>query len=138
MTFQTTKNFVYNDGGRAASGRKGFAGDCGVRAMAIALGLSYDECYRELSQANKDAGGKRSARNGLKKSVYEKVLNKHGWFWEPAPKFEGRKAKASDTDGVVIARMARHFCAVIDGIPHDTWDSSQKMVYGIWKSAINF
>ena len=72
MTFQTTKNFVYNDGGRAASGRKGFAGDCGVRAMAIALGLSYDECYRELSQANKDAGGKKSARNGLKSLFMKK------------------------------------------------------------------
>lgn len=137
MTFHSTKNFVYNDGGRAASGRKGSAGDCGVRAMAIALDLSYEECYRELAQANKNAGGKKSARNGLKKSVYEKVLNRHGWFWKPAPKFEGRRAKASDTDGVVIARMARHFCAVIDGVPHDTFDSSQKMVYGVWVHAIN-
>ena len=104
MTFHSTKNFVYNDGGRAASGREGSARDCGVRAMAIALDLSYEECYRELEQANKDAGGKKSARNGLKKSVYEKVLNKHGWFWMAAPKFEGRKCKASDTEGVCIAR----------------------------------
>ena len=137
MTFHSTKNFVYNDGGRAASGRVGSARDCGVRAMSIALDLSYEECYRELAQANKDAGGKKSARNGLKKSVYEKVLNKHGWFWKAAPKLDGRKAKAKDTEGVCIARMAGHYCAVIEGIPHDTDDSSQKMVYGVWVHAIN-
>lgn len=58
MTFHSTKNFVYNDGGRAASGREGSARDCGVRAMAIALDLSYDECYRELAQAIKTLAAK--------------------------------------------------------------------------------
>ncbi len=133
----SNSNFIYNDGGRSASGRKGEARDCGVRAMAIALGLPYDQCYRELAQANKEAGYKKSARDGLYKDVYEKVLNKHGWFWKPAPKFEGRRAKAADTEGVCIARMARHFCAVIEGVPQDTFDSSEKMVYGIWVHAIN-
>ena len=133
----SNSNFIYNDGGRSASGRKGEARDCGVRAMAIALSLPYDQCYRELAQANKEAGYKKSARDGLYKDVYEKVLNKHGWFWKPAPKFEGRRAKAADTEGVCIARMARHFCAVVEGVPQDTFDSSQKMVYGIWVHAIN-
>ena len=133
----SNSNFIYNDGGRAASGRKGEARDCGVRAMAIALSLPYEQCYRELAQANKDAGYKKSARDGLYKKVYEKVLNKHGWFWKPAPKFEGRRAKAADTEGVCIARMARHYCAVVEGVPQDTFDSSEKMVYGIWVHAIN-
>lgn len=128
-----TSTFIFNDGGRAASGRKGSAGDCGVRAMAIALDLSYEECYCKLAQANKDAGGKKSARNGLKKSVYEKVLSRHGWVWHSAPKFEGRKARCGDMpQGRVIVRMARHFAAVIDGVLYDTWDSRDKMVYGYW------
>jgi hypothetical protein len=133
----TNSNFTHNDGGREASGRKGTAGDCGVRAMAIALDLSYEECYRELAQANKDAGGKKSARNGLSKTVYEKVLNKHGWFWQAAPKFDGRKCKAKDLYGVCIARMAGHYCAVIEGVPHDIFDCSNKMVYGVWVHALN-
>ena len=133
----TKQNFTFNDGGRADTGRKGSAGDCGVRAMSIALGPDYDACYKELAQANKDAGGKKSARNGLKKTVYEKVLNKHGGFWKAAPKFDGRKARAADTEGVCIARMAGHYCAVIEGVPHDTFDSSKKMVYGVWVHAIN-
>jgi len=129
-------DFVKNDGGRAASGRKGSAGDCVCRAIAIATGKPYDEVYRDLAQANKAAGGKASARNGLKRKVYEKYLNDLGWTWHAAPKFEGRKARHSDMpNGIVIVRMARHVACVIDGVVHDTWDSRQKMVYGYWARA---
>ena len=34
-------NYKHNDGGRKAAGYKGVAGDCGARAMAIALQLDY-------------------------------------------------------------------------------------------------
>ena len=126
-------NYNYNDGGRKASGRKGSAGDCGVRAMAIALGLDYDTCYKELAQANKDAGYKKSARNGLMKEVFQSVLKKHGWTWHKAPTFFGRKAKASDLpEGTYICRMSRHYATAIDGVLQDTFDSSGKMVYGYW------
>ena len=125
--------YVNNDGGRAATGRKGSARDCGVRALAIATGASYSDCYAELAQANKDAGHEKSARNGIFKDVYNKVLARHGWVWHAAPKFDGRKARCSDMPrGTVIARQSRHFVAVVNGVPHDTFDSSQKMVYGYW------
>ena len=100
---------IYNDGGKSSTGRKGTSGDCGVRAMAIALGLDYDYCY--------------------------KVLKEHGWVWKSAPKFNGRKAYFNDMpkDKTVIARMAKHFVAVIDQEIYDIWDSSHKMVYGYWE-----
>tara|TARA_R110000751_G_scaffold64924_1_gene133159 strand:- start:199 stop:462 length:264 start_codon:yes stop_codon:yes gene_type:complete len=84
--------FVYDDGGKKASGRRGVSGDCGVRAMAIALGLEYSTCYIELAQANKEFGYKKSARNGLMKEVFQSVLKKRGWTWHKAPTFSGRKA----------------------------------------------
>lgn len=136
--------YVYNDGGRADAGYKGSAGDCGARAMAIALDLYYQVAYDELAQANKDAGGAKSARNGIMKDVYSKVLERHGWVWHPAPKFVGRKAYASDMpQGTVIARMAGHFVCIIDGVVQDTFDCSHKMVYGFWakpsdKTQLNF
>ena len=125
--------YVYNDGGRADAGYKGTAGDCGARAMAIALGLPYKQVYAELAQANKDMGYAKSARNGIMKDVYDMVLNRHGWVWHTAPKFDGRKARCSDMpSGTVIARQARHFVAVTDGVPQDIWDCTHKMVYGYW------
>lgn len=123
--------FNFNDGGREASGRKGSASDCVCRAIAIALELPYDEVYKDLAKANKAAGGKASARNGLMRSVYEAYLNEHGWVWYSAPKFKGRKARFDDLPrGRVIARMSRHVAAVIDNTINDTWDSRGKMVYG--------
>ena len=125
--------YQYNDGGRSKTGRKGHAGDCVCRAIAIAMNRDYDEVYRELADANKAAGYKKSARNGIMRKVYEDYLNQYGWVWHTAPKFEGRKARHYDMpDGTVIVRMARHVACVIDGVVHDTWDSRRKMVYGYW------
>lgn len=126
-------NYTYNDGGRKAAGYKGTAGDCGARAMAIALQLDYKEVYKELSKANVDNGRSKSARNGIMKDTYTEVLKRHGWIWMKAPTFEGRKARCSDMPkGRVIAKQARHFVAVIDGVAYDSWNSSERMVYGYW------
>ena len=125
--------YKFNDGGRKAAGFKGIAGDCGARAMAIALGLDYKTVYKELAQANADYGWAKSARNGVMKDVYSEVLKRYGWVWMKAPKFTGRKARCSDMPaGAVIAKQAHHFVAVIDGVANDSWDSTGRMVYGYW------
>ena len=125
-------SFKFNDGGRALAGYKGQALDCVVRALAIATNGDYKALYVELATANKFVFGKKSARNGLNRTVYEKVFNKYGFKWRSAPTFVGRKARCSDLTGIAIAKQARHVVAVIDGVPQDTWDSSDKMVYGYW------
>ena len=106
--------YQYNDGGRKAAGFKGTAGDCGARAMTIALGLDYKAVYKELAQANSDNGRAKSARNGINKDTYTEVLKRHGWEWVTAPRFTGRRARCSDMPkGMVIARQAHHFVAVL-------------------------
>lgn len=35
--------WIFDDGGREQSGRKGFTGDCVARAISIASGLPYDK-----------------------------------------------------------------------------------------------
>ena len=45
MILQISPMFVENDGGRKATGRKGKAGDCAVRAIATATGKPYQEVY---------------------------------------------------------------------------------------------
>ncbi len=129
---ESEMKYQYNDGGRKAAGFKGTAGDCGARAMAIALGLDYSTVYKELAQANADNGRAKSARNGVMKDVYTEVLKRYGFVWMKAPQFAGRKARCSDLTGVVIAKQARHFVAVIDGVANDAWDSTERMVYGYW------
>jgi hypothetical protein len=126
-------SYVYNDGGRKNAGYKGLAGDCGARAIAIALDMDYKTVYKLVAEENKNMGFAKSARDGVHKFVMTAVLNRLGWFWVEAPKYKSRKAKAVDLPaGTYIARQARHFVAIKDGIPQDTWDSSEKMVYGYW------
>lgn len=125
--------YIFNDGGRQEAGYKGRAGDCGARALAIATKIDYQTAYKLIATANSSMGYAKSARNGIRKEIYHEVLTVLGFKWYPAPKFVGRKAKCVDMPkGTVIARQAHHFVAVIDGVPHDTWDCSHKMVYGYW------
>lgn len=134
ISFTFNYNFVHNDGGREAAGYKGKnAGDCVARAVAIALELPYKQVYLDIARLNKEFGFKRSARDGVHQQVYELYLKRKGWSWRKAPKFEGRKAKPADLlHGRVIAKQASHLVAVIDGKPHDLWDTSQRMVYGYY------
>ena len=125
-------NFIFNDGGRSAAGYKGTTADCPVRAMSIALGLSYKEVYNQLAKANKAYSGVKTVRRGMNVKVFSNILASHGWVWHSAPTFTGRKARCSDLTGTVIASQAKHVVAVIDGVPQDTFDSSFKMVYGYW------
>jgi hypothetical protein len=124
--------YHFNDGGRAAAGYKGKTGDCPARAMAIALGLDYKEVYKKLAQANADHCQKKSVRNGINIALFSDILKQYGWVWHKAPTFSGRKARCSDLTGTVIARQSKHVVTVIDGVPNDIWNSSNKMVYGYW------
>lgn len=126
--------YVINDGGKAATGRKGKSGDCVVRAIAIASDMDYETTYRMVAEEAANYGFKKSARDGIHNTVRDAVLKKLGWVWMPAPKIAGRKARCADLfdKGMVIARQARHIVAVNYGIPHDIFDSSGKMVYGYW------
>lgn len=134
-----TMPFIYDDGGRSAAGYKGKAGDCGARAMAIALGLNYKDAYKELATHNESKGGIRSARKGINLVVYAEVLKRYGWVWHAAPKFDVRKARCTDLPvGPVIARQSHHLVAVVGGVAHDTWDCTAKMVYGYWAKASSF
>lgn len=132
--------YVFNDGGKADTGRKGKSGDCVVRAIAIANNMDYETAYRMVAQEAANYGFKKSARDGIHNIVRDAVLKKLGWVWVSAPKIAGRKARCADllAEGIVIARQARHIVAVNYGIPHDIFDSSNKMIYGYWvKSSVH-
>ena len=127
-------NYTHDDGGREVAGLKGKSGDCGVRAMAIACEIPYVEARSRCKDAAK-AGKMRSKAiaRGMYREDMTAALSELGWEWRAAPKFEGSKARYSDMpEGRVIARMSKHYAAVIDGTIHDTFDSTRKMIYGYW------
>lgn len=132
--------WVYNDGGRAAAGYKGDAGDCVTRAIAIATGLPYKEVYKIINDQaklesekviKKYRGQKRSsARNGVAKETYNAVLKDLGWKWVTCMRFGQGCTTHMVADelpnGTIIVALAKHLVCVKDGVIYDTYNSSEK------------
>lgn len=139
--------FIHDDGGRAAAGYKGSAGDCCARAFAIASGRSYQEVYDLINEfAGKERRGTRkrgmsSARTGVHKATAHKVayaLNNRV-RWVPCMTIgSGCKVHMRDGDlppGRLVVSLSKHYAAVIDGVLHDTFEDNRdgtRCVYGYW------
>ena len=126
--------YQFNDGGRAASGRKGSAGDCVVRALAIVTGSSYDATYRRVANACKDAGGRRSARNGVPQHVADRCLADAGLrrLRLPAGFSHDLASSASVVGMACVLGNRHHYAAVVGGVLFDVTDSRTMQVTDIW------
>lgn len=152
--------FMFDDGGRAQAGFKGFAGDCVARAVAIASGRPYAEVYCRLAdgqggqRATKRTKKKpRSARNGInvKRKWFKDYMAELGFVWVPTMKIGSgcttRLLAGELPKGRLVVSVSRHYTAVIDGVIHDTDDPtratifdeggvmkmSHRCVYGYWR-----
>ena len=138
--------FVYDDGGRAAAGFKGAAGDCAVRAAAIAAEIPYQEAYDLINRCSKNEKpskrrrGKSSSRTGVHKVTFHKVMEELGWSWTPTMKIGSgctvHVRKDELPPGRLILNLSRHYAAYIEGALHDTFDGSRRgkrCVYGYWR-----
>ena len=140
--------WIMNDGGRAAAGYKGTAGDCVCRAIAIATGLPYAEVYDRLA---KETGAQRAGKRGKKKaSAANGITTKRKWFgdymkslgfkWTPTMKIgSGCKVHLRDGElpnGRLVVIVSKHMVAVVNGVIFDTHDPSRygyRCVYGYYQ-----
>lgn len=136
-----TLPWVCDDGGRAAAGFKGTTGDCVTRAIAIATGRPYREVYEMVDAIGWEYGKPSSARRGPPPHASMDLMDELGWRWES---LRGKQAHLSHGElpdaPRMIADMQRHWCAVIDGVVHDTTDctrraASRAVVYGVYVPA---
>lgn len=141
--------FVQDDGGRAAAGFKGKAGDCVARAIAIATKKSYREVYDAINQCAdlerptaKRRGRRSSSRTGVFKPTIRRYMESLGWRWVPTMHVgQGCKVHLRDDElpsGRLVVNVSRHTTAVIDGVLHDTYDCSRggwRCVYGYFEAA---
>lgn len=149
MAGMTHTVWVYDDGGRLAAGFKGEAGDCTVRAIAIAAEMDYREVYDALFDRGRrkwegtltGAALTRAAspRNGIHPAITRGYLDWLGWEWTPTMGIgSGCTTHLRPEElpaGRIIVRLSRHLAAVVDGVVHDTFDCSRdgtRCVYGYW------
>lgn len=137
---------VITDGGRRVAGYKGTAGDCGVRAMAIACEMWYRDVVDILHEKVKSERITKRQKthstvsNGIWVNTYKKMLESVGWEWVPVMKIGSGCTMHLRADevppGRIICRTSKHYVAVIDGVVHDTYDSSRggmRCVYGYFR-----
>jgi hypothetical protein len=135
--------FVHDDGGRAAAGYKGSAGDCAARAISIATGLSYQEVYDGINalgakeRTGRKKRGKSDARTGVYTKCVRKFMGSIGWTWVPTMAIGSgctTHLRASELPkGRIVTVLSRHYAAVVDGVLRDTFDCSRngtRCVYG--------
>ena len=136
----------YDDGGRVAAGYRGSAGDCAVRAAAIASGGDYATLYARINaiaqteRLSKRRRTRSSARTGVHRDTLHTVLAELGFQWVSLMGIgTGCTVRLSPSElpgGRLIVRLSRHYAAVIDGVVRDTHDSSRggtRCVYGYWQ-----
>ena len=140
---------MYNDGGRANAGRKGYTGDCVARAIAIAAGLPYQEVYDRMAEGNatqrrsKHDKGKRvrTASHGIavKRKWFKDYMRELGFVWTATMEVgSGCKVHLKYDElpkGRIVVSLSRHYAAVLNGVLHDTHDCSRggtRCVYGYW------
>lgn len=146
-----TLPYTYSDGGRSAAGFRGEAGDCFVRAAAIASGLNYTDVYDLVTveaakeRRSKKKRGRSSPRTGVYKSTAERVLLLLG-FSKVSVMSVGtgctthmRRDEIPDKGKIVVV-LSKHYAAVVDGVVMDTYDPSRdgdRCVYSYWVNGID-
>jgi hypothetical protein len=135
--------YVYDDGGRAAAGYKGDAGDCVCRSIAIASERPYAEVYARLAAGNRaQRRSKRqkekraaSARDGVNvhRKWYRDYMHELGFKWVPTMSIgSGCTVHLADGElpmGRLVVQVSKHYTAVIDGVVRDADDPQRAILY---------
>lgn len=111
-------------------------GDCVVRAIALALGQSWEQTYIELSVQGYLMHDIMSSN-----AVWDAYLKRKGYFRAAVPNECPDCYTMSDfaddyPKGIYIVGTGTHAVAIIDGIICDAWDSSaEQPIYYYYRGA---
>lgn len=106
--------------------------DCSVRAIAAALGVSWDDAYDMISR-NAKAMGEMMHKN----AAWGSVLRQHGFTRAIIPNtcpdcYTARDFCIDHPRGIYVLGFDGHVATVIDGQLWDTWDSSDEIPVYYW------
>lgn len=112
---------------------KSLIGDCAVRAVAIALGISWDRAYERLTEY-----GFRLKNLPNADSVWGAVLKDEGFERNAIPNtcpacYTVRDFCRNHPRGTYVVATGTHVVAVIDGNYYDTWDSGDEVPIMYWR-----
>lgn len=130
-----------------ANPKRRVTGDCVIRALSTAMDVPYEVVYRELFEFSQKCGYMLNS-----KECYSKYLQSKGWIKQKQPrkddntKYTGVEfceqlqddpwlftGKEYDFNARIIAKIgSHHIVAIVDGMVHDTWDSTDGCIGNYW------
>lgn len=124
-TRENTATFIYTN--PHPTNRKSL-GDCVFRAISIATGKDWLTVYDELTEL-----GRELLAPPNDKATYQPYLDKIGKRIKPI--VNGRRLLPTDLpkSGTYLVRQANHLTVVKGGKVRDTWDTSRRSSYLIWR-----
>ena len=110
--------------------------DCVKRAITVAANMDYRDVKIELNRHKKLTGAKTFNEDKNWKSYVINVLDGK-WISFPAtkglPRMNGERFCKAFPKGNYILSMAGHLSCCVDGVIYDTWDPSDRCVYGCYE-----
>ena len=106
--------------------------DCSVRAVSVALDISWDEAFDLIAKNAKQMGVMMHNNN-----AWGSVLRQHGFNRAVIPNtcpdcYTAEDFAAEHPRGIYVLGFGTHTAAVVDGNVIDTWDSSLETPYYYW------
>lgn len=108
-------------------------GDCVVRAVSVALNMTWDEAYQILTDY-----GFRLKNMPNADSVWGEVLKDYGFTRKVIPDtcpacYSVRAFCKDHPKGTYVLATGSHVIAVIDGDYYDSWDSGDEVPIMYWR-----
>lgn len=106
--------------------------DCAVRAVAKALGISWEEAYIKLTINGLNMGDIIASDN-----VWGSVLRQNGFYKEVIPNtcpdcYTVDDFCRDNPIGIYVLGFGGHVATVVDGDLYDSWDSSRMIPIYYW------
>lgn len=107
-------------------------GDCAVRAVSIALNISWETAYLMIAKNGYEMGDMPSSD-----SVWGAVLRQNGFYRKAIPNTCPDCYTASDfcrdnPSGIFVLGFGGHVATVVDGDLYDSYDSSEMIPVYVW------
>lgn len=107
-------------------------GDCSVRAISAALGITWDEAHDILCEFSKNMCDMPSADQ-----VWGAVLRASGFHRYILPDqcpdcYTVERFSLDHRNGIYVLGFGSHVATIIDGNLYDSWDSSQEVPVYYW------
>ena len=112
-------------------------GDCTIRALSKALGVTWLEAYDRAMPLCRFY--QVSNVFGAPSYIQRQIIEKLGFKYHGISNKRGTSRPTVDSftrehpEGTYIVNVAHHVVAVVDGKYYDTWDSGYKSLYGYYE-----